>query len=181
VTLATAAAIERVTLAYRGSDAALTKALYADLESFGPLGFIAMNLFRAQKNSERAKKYRGGIRGVASYRDMAYGRKQWAMEQLCDALIVHAVRLKIAWGWKLDESAFGGHLAWVLYVDVDAPGAGQISFHSPARGRGPAYAGEWDGERGASVARVIAFAGRVLARPRPAPRGDPRQMRFAWA
>ena len=177
MTLATAASIERATLAYRGSDSSVTKALYADLESFGPIGVIALNLFRSQKNSERAKKYRGGIRGVASYKDMAYGRKQWAMEQLCDALIVHAVKLKIAWGWKLDEGAFGP--AWVLYVD--APGAGQISFHSPARGRGPAYAGEWDGERGASVARVIAFAGRVLARPRPAPRGDPRQMRFAWA
>jgi len=179
VTLATAAAIERATLAYRGSDAALTKALYADLEAFGPIGVIALNLFRAQKNSERAKKYRGGIRGVASYRDMAYGRKQWAMAQLCDSLLVYGGKLRIGWGWKLDESRFPGDLAWVLYVD--APGAGQISFHSPARGRGPDYAGQWDGERGASVARVIAFAGRVLAGRRPAPRGDPRQMRFAWA
>ena len=179
MTLAAAASIERVTLAYRGSDAAVTKALYADLESFGPIGVIALNLVRAQKNSERAKRYRGGIRGVASYKDMAYERKQWAMAQLCDALIVHGRKLRIGWGWKLDESAFGDSPAWVLYVD--APGAGQISFHSPARGEGPAYAGEWDGERGASVARVIAFAGRVLAGRRPAPRGDPRQMRLAFA
>jgi hypothetical protein len=152
--------LERVTAIYRGSDGAATKALYAEMEAFGAAGVIAMNLFRAQKNSERAKKYRGGIRGVGSYRDMAYDRKQWAMENLCSALIVHSDRLALAWGWKLDAGAFGP--AWVLYVDV--PGIGQVSFHSPSRGDGPDYRGHWDGERGASVQRVIEFTARVLGR-----------------
>ena len=96
---------------FHGSDGAATKAYYAHLETFGPIGVIALNLFRAQKNSERAKKYRGGIRGVASYRDMAYGRKQWAMAQLCDSLLVYGGMVRIGWGWKLDESRFPGDLA----------------------------------------------------------------------
>ena len=70
---------------YQGSNGEATKALYAQLESMGPHGVIAMNLFRACKCSERAKVYRG--RG---YRDEAYRRKQWSMDNLCEALTKHA-------------------------------------------------------------------------------------------
>lgn len=48
---------------FEGSDGELTKTYYAELSKRGPIGEVAMNLFRAQKCSERAKVYRGGIRG----------------------------------------------------------------------------------------------------------------------
>ena len=56
---------------YRASDGEATKRLYVELELLGPAGVIALNLFRACKNSERAKAYRGG-NGHGSYRSQAY-------------------------------------------------------------------------------------------------------------
>ena len=67
---------------YYGSDGESTKALYARLWKLGPVGVIAVNLFRACKCSERAKQYHGGIRGKGSYRSMAYERKQWSIAAL---------------------------------------------------------------------------------------------------
>lgn len=45
---------------YDGSDGDATKALYERLAKLGAIGEIALNLFRAHKNSARAKVYRGG-------------------------------------------------------------------------------------------------------------------------
>lgn len=59
---------------FNGSEGAITRAYYAALEQRGAAGIVAVNLFRAQKCSTRAKKYRGGIRGVGSYRGMAYDK-----------------------------------------------------------------------------------------------------------
>lgn len=63
---------------YAGSDGELTKRYYSELETKGPIGLVAMNLFRAQKCSARAKVYRGGVRGRGSYKSMAYERKSWS-------------------------------------------------------------------------------------------------------
>jgi hypothetical protein len=57
-----------------------TKALYARLEACGVQGFLAVQLFRACKSSERAKVYRGGNR-QGSYRRQAYDRKQWSLRR----------------------------------------------------------------------------------------------------
>src|SRR5947209_6450005 len=66
---------------YAGSDGEVTKAYYAELEKLGPVGLIALNLFRAQKCSTRAKLYRGGdFRG--RFRDQAYERKNWSVANL---------------------------------------------------------------------------------------------------
>ncbi|MDE2097871.1 MAG: hypothetical protein KGL39_11530 [Patescibacteria group bacterium] len=132
---------------YKGADGEATKALYAELEARGPIGVVAMNLFRAQKCSERAKIYRG-----RRFKDAAYDRKQWSMGLLCAALQAHAAELQIRWGWKLDEGA--EFAKWVLYVDLPQ---GQVSFHSPARGEGPHYDPDWDGAAGWSPTRIIAF------------------------
>jgi hypothetical protein len=84
------------------------------------------------------------------------------MENLCAALALHAASLRISWGWKPDEGVvFGCDPSWVLYVEL--PEIGQISFHSPSRGKGPEYPGEWDGEKGAGVQRVIYLAARILS------------------
>jgi hypothetical protein len=145
-------AIETVIKVYRGSDGEATKALYARLEALGPIGFVAVNLFRAQKSSERAKVYRGG-----GYRGMAYERKQWSIDNLCGALTEHAAAQGIAWGWGEDpEQPVHKH---VLYVDLPT---GQVSFHSGARGAGPDYPREWDGVAGQSPDRIIRYCARLL-------------------
>lgn len=143
---------------YNGSDGDATKALFARLEQLGPIGAIALNLFRAHKNSARAKVYRGGIRGQGSFKGMAYDRKDWAMRNLQNALTDHAAALGIGWGWALDEAQ--AYHRWVLYVDMPA---GQISFHTLHRGAGPDYAGKWDGERDAGAGRICRWIAQLLA------------------
>lgn len=138
---------------YEGSDGEATKALYAKLEALGPQGAIAMNLFRACKCSERAKVYRGH-----GYRDEAYRRKQWSMENLCNLL--HELALStygVPWGWGVDAvaKAEGSPHHHVLYVETTA---GQISFHTDVRGIGPDFPGEWDSVKNASAGRACSYA-----------------------
>lgn len=143
---------------YQGSDGEATKAFYGRLEQLGPRGVIALNLFRACKNSERAKQYRGGMRGRGSYRSMAYDRKQWAIDNLCKVLAEHAFN---NFGWGIDEvlRERGDPHHHVLYVDLPT---GQVSFHTAPRGEGPDYGGEWDGVRGSSADRICRFCARLL-------------------
>jgi hypothetical protein len=139
------------------SDGDVTKAFYADLEQRGPIGVVAVNLFRANKCSDRAKKYRGGIRGKGSYKSMAYDRKEWSIGNLVRVLGEHAAALGIVWGWKQDPAQ--EYHCWVIYVDL--PGHGQVSFHTGTRGKGPDYPGEWDGMR-MSTERICAFCDHVM-------------------
>lgn len=139
---------------YQGSDGELTKRYYAELEQRGAAGVVAMNLFRVQKCSARAKVYRGGICGRGSFRSMAYDRKGWSLEQLCQILAKHGEALGIRYGWKRDPATLlMGAPAWVLYVDLPQ---GQVSFHAPSRGEGPDYPGEWDRSK-ASEERILEF------------------------
>lgn len=142
---------------YDGSDGDATRALYLRLLEHGQIGDVAVNLLRACKASERAKKYRGG-NGHGSYRSQAYGKKDWALNELCRSLVVYADDLGIAWGWGRDPKAIG--FEDVLYVDV--PGSGQVSFHTSSRKDGPDYPGDWDGARGEGASRIIKFANAVL-------------------
>ena len=64
--------LHRVMQTYQGSDGEATRALYAELQQRGPVGVIAVNLFRAQKNSARAKVYRGGVRDASVQRICAF-------------------------------------------------------------------------------------------------------------
>jgi hypothetical protein len=145
---------------YEGSDGELTKRYYAALAERGVMGTVAVNLFRAQKSSARAKVYRGGRAGFGSFRGMAYERKQWSIGNLAAALAQHAERLGIAWGWKEDPAMQYGP-SWVLYIELPQ---GQVSFHSPTRGAGPDFAGDWDRQH-ASPARILAFCDAVFRAP----------------
>lgn len=153
---------------YNGSDGEATKQLYADLERLGPVGVVALNLFRAHKCSARAKVYRGGRRGHGSFRAMAYDRKQWSMDNLCQTLTTSAASLGICWGWKQDPAQ--EFHRWVLYVDLPT---GQVSFHTSARGHGPDYPGDWDGIRDAGAARIIAWINALLNPPNNPPPINP--------
>jgi len=142
---------------YDGSDGEATKALYARLAAMGPAGELAVNLFRAQKSSSRAKVYRGGVRGRGSYKAMAYDKKGWAMSNLCAILAQHAPALGVRYGWQHDDHTAG--YAWILYVDIST---GQVSFHSPSRGAGPDYVGRWDGVLGVSADRIVRWCEELL-------------------
>jgi hypothetical protein len=147
----------RVVTIYEGSDGDATKKLYAELEAIGPIGTIAIDLFRAQKASSRAKLYRGGVRGKGSYRGMAYERKQWAMSNLTNALTKHAEFCGLTWGWGEDKVQ--EYHRWVLYIDLPN---GQVSYHTDARGAGPDYHGKWDGERDVAAARICRYVAFLL-------------------
>lgn len=146
-----------MTLAYEifyGSDGAATREFYVNLERAGAIGIVGMNLFRAQKASSRAKKYRGGIRGVGSFKSLAYGKKNWSIEQLSLTLGKFGPELGISFGWKMDPGVpLHGEASWVIYIDLPQ---GQVSFHSPQRFSGPDYPGEWDGKH-ESENRIIEF------------------------
>lgn len=157
MTAAGSASLADVVRVYMGSDGNATVALYERLKAIGPLGGLAVNLFRAQKASERAKVYRGGERGRGSYRAMAYDRKQWAINNLCEALEAHAAPLGLAWGWGVDEKQpYHRH---VLYVELPT---GQVSFHTAEPGAGPDHARPWDGVPGQSTDRILRWIARIL-------------------
>ena len=139
---------------FEGSDGEATRALYARLEAFGPVGIVAMNLFRAQKCSSRAKVYRAG-----RFRRDAYERKTWSLTNLAQVLEAHGAELGLRWGWKVDPQQ--ERHCWVLYVDLPQ---GQVSFHMGARGKGPDYDGDWDGSH-KSPGRVVTFVSKVLNSP----------------
>ena len=136
--------------AYKGSSGSQTRRVLRNLEAIGLMGDIAAELFRTQKASSRAKKYRG------DYVDYAYERKGEHLKRLCDLL---ARQGDLTWGWGTDQNAPESGATDVLYVDLPN---GQASFHSFDRHTGPDYIGEWDG-KSESEANIICFAERLNA------------------
>jgi hypothetical protein len=130
---------------YEASDGPATRTLFSFLKRHGINGQLAIALFRACKSSERAKVYRGGVRGRGSFREMAYDRKQQAMDNLCEVLSTSMC----SWGWGIDNEQ-PVHKD-VLYVELPT---GQVSFHSGRRGTGPDYSKPWDGMPGQSAGRI---------------------------
>lgn len=143
--------------AWKSSDASVTTKFYRDLDARGPIGMLAHALFKANKSSYRAKRYRGG-NGQKSYRDLAYNRKRESLYELSQILSQHAEQLGIVWGWKVDETADHQN-KWVLFVVIPQ---GQVSFHSPVRHAGPGFVGQWDGKH-VSTERILGFTEYVLA------------------
>lgn len=137
----------------------VTKAYYAELNSRGPFGEIATALFRAQKRSSRAKDYKRG-----KFRRAAYDVKSWSISEVCRLLTDYRDTVGITFGWKQDPRVlFGEKASWVLYVDLPQ---GQVSFHSPDRGNGPDYKGNWCGEH-RSAERIIMFCDSIMNGMRP--------------
>lgn len=126
----------------------LTKSYYAEMNTKGPLGELAVALFRAQKRSSAAKKYRRG-----KFTHAAYDVKNWSLGEICRVITTYDLRFE--WGWKRDPKTPG--YEWVLYVDLPT---GQCSFHSSQRLHDKNYPGEWDGE-GMSQPRILAFCDMV--------------------
>lgn len=134
------------------SDGDTTKAFYAELNKKGLHGQLGVALFRAQKRSTAAKKYRRG-----AWRRDAYDVKNWSLSEVCRIMeAMCAFDLGFAWGWQEDSYTPG--FPWVLYVDL--PGHGQCSFHSAVRLSGPDYSGKWDGLRN-SREHILSFCDAV--------------------
>lgn len=113
----------------------VTKAYYAKLNGMGLAGQLAVALFRAQKRSTAAKKYRG-----RRFTRDAYEVKNWSLSEICRiAGCMSAFESSPVWGWKRDPATPG--YEWVLYVELPT---GQCSFHSPDRLNGPDFTGDWD-------------------------------------
>lgn len=140
---------------FEGSNGEATKALYEKLAQLGPIGHVALNLFRACKCSGRAKVYRG--RSSKEWRSNAYDRKNWSLQQLTDALQKEGDAIALQWGWKIDPAQ--EFHKWVLYVELPT---GQVSFHAATRTCEREYAGEWD-QTTNSPSRIIAFVDQLLA------------------
>lgn len=135
---------------FKQNDGEVTKAWYADMSALGFKGQLAVALFRAQKRSSAAKKYRG-----RKFTQAAYDVKNWSLSEVCR--ILSGEDHEFRWGWKRDKNTPG--FEWVLYVDLPT---GQCSFHSADRLTGPSYTGQWDGIR-ASAERILNFCQSVMA------------------
>jgi hypothetical protein len=149
------ASVAKAREVFDASDGRLTVAYYRRLSSVAKLGCVAMNLFRAQKTSSRAKKYRG-----RRYRDASYDVKNYSLTCLVTAL---GECPEIKWGWSRDDGTPG--FEWVLYVDlpqIDTAPPKQASFHSAVRLAGPDYLEAWDGKH-ESEERILEFCDVILA------------------
>jgi hypothetical protein len=137
---------------FNQQDGEVTKAYYAEMNQKGIPGQLAVALFRAQKRSTAAKKYRGG-----RFRRDAYDVKNWSLSEICR--ILSLVPGLFEWGWKADPNTIG--FPWVLYVVLPQ---GQCSFHSADRLEGPDFVGDWDGLH-LSRERILAFCDSVGDHP----------------
>lgn len=145
--------LDRVKAVWEGRSGDATRELYVELTMRGPIGELVVNLFRANKNSTRAKEYRG-----RRAKGAAYDAKQWAVGNLETLLGKHGAELGIAWGWKEDPEQELHN--WVIYIDLPT---GQASFHQGHRGAGPDYLGDWDrSPPGSSGERIILLAAMLL-------------------
>lgn len=88
---------------------------------------------------------------------MAYDRKNWSVNNLCDALTDHADTLDIVWGWRVDPKTRG--FENVFYVEIPT---GQVSFHQSSRGKGPDYPKEWDQLVGVGPTRICRWIEQIL-------------------
>jgi hypothetical protein len=135
---------------FEQNDGDTTKAYYREMDGRGPAGMVATALFRAQKRSRAAKRYRRRV-----FTRKAYDVKNWSIAEVCRLLAAYAERLGISWGWAKDEKAIG--FENVIYVDLPE---GQCSFHAPVRGAGPEYAGKWSGKKN-SAEVIFAYCDRI--------------------
>ena len=136
------------------NDGDVTKSYYATMNTKGLPGQLAVALFRAQKRSMAAKRYRD-----RKFTRGAYDVKNWSLGEVCRILgmmnYLKEGMLGIPWGWKRDPKTPG--YEWVLYVELPT---GQCSFHSADRLSGPDFTGKWDGQ-GMSAPRICAFCDSV--------------------
>lgn len=133
---------------FNGNNGDVTKSYYSELNAKGIHGQLATALFRAQKRSTAAKRYKG-----RKFTRAAYDVKNWSLTEICR---ICQLTTDFIWGWKYDAKTI--NFEWVLYVDTPM---GQVSFHSGERLEGPDYSNEWDGQR-LGRERILRFCDSVM-------------------
>lgn len=141
-----------------GADDNLTLAYYLLLQKRGPLGMIALNLFRAQKNASSLCRPAGYGPAAAA----AASAGVWSLELLVHVLARHGAHFGISYGWKPIMEPRKDRAPFVLFVDL--PDFGQVSFDAFERGCGPEYSNECDGVR-KNEERIFGFCDFVYAQP----------------
>ncbi len=139
---------------YQENNAPTTRLLFSRLKKLGSLGLLAVELLRAQKNSDRGKLQGYKKSKVFNYSGVSYGRKAKALSNIARILLEN--NLGIKWGWGEDPAEF--KIPWVLYLELPT---GQVSFHNRKRYEGPDYEGQWD-KKNASCERILEFCDRLL-------------------
>jgi hypothetical protein len=133
-------------LVFDQKDGDVTKAYYASMNSKGIQGQLAVALFRAQKRSTAAKKYRS-----KKWRHASYDVKVWSLSEICRILsAMQAFEMAPSWGWRRDPNTPG--YEWVLYCDLPK---GQASFHSSERLNGPDFKGLWNSIPGSEESIIL--------------------------
>lgn len=121
-------------VAFDASDASLTIGYQDALLQRGAIGQVAFGLFRAQKRSAKAKKYR------RSNRRNAYDSKNDAIKYVDAALTLSKdVDYIEGWGWQYDPATIGYEN--VLYVQTCF---GQCSYHCAQKFSDKVFRWEWD-------------------------------------
>jgi hypothetical protein len=133
---------------FDGNNGDTTKTYYSELNAKGIHGQLATALFRAQKRSTAAKRYKG-----RKFSRAAYDVKNWSLSEICR---ICQLTNEIVWGWKYDAKTI--NFEWVLYVETPF---GQVSFHSGERLAGPDYPSDWDGAR-LGRERILRFCDSVM-------------------
>lgn len=132
------------------NDGDLTRRFYAHLDSLGIDGQLATALFRAQKRSEAAKRYRG-----RQYTRAAYDVKNWSLSEVCR---IAAQMPELQWGWRRDPNTKG--YEQVLYVELSY---GQCSFHSADRLAGPEFTRRWQPQPDSRTS-ILSYCADVMVR-----------------
>jgi hypothetical protein len=133
---------------FDGTDGDVTRNYYTELNAKGLYGQLTTALFRAQKRSVAAKRYRG-----RKYTQAAYSVKNWSLSEICR---ICQLIPEIVWGWKYDAKTV--NFEWVLYVETPH---GQVSFHSGERLEGPDFPNEWDGQK-VCRERILRFCDSIM-------------------
>src|ERR1035437_7990371 len=108
-------------------------------------GRLLLALENAQSASDRAKTAINEtyinrladdqIEGARKCNSESYAKKNNAIHEAC----ILARNTKTGFGWGNDPQCFS--YPRVVYFDLPT---GQVSFHTPSRGDGPDYGGQWD-------------------------------------
>ena len=90
---------QRATVAYNASDTRSSLAGFSrSSKAWAKPAALRRRLFRAQKASTRAKRYRGGPTMWTSFSDLAYDRKDTSLKKLCDLLSADSGGLTLGLG-----------------------------------------------------------------------------------
>ncbi|MBL6852365.1 MAG: hypothetical protein ISS15_05430 [Alphaproteobacteria bacterium] len=139
---------------YLGSNGDKTKALYQRLNALGPVGFVASNLFRACKCSERAKDYRRG-----SQKREAYRRKQWSLDNL------DGVRCCSNMAQRSGSSGAGRPIRRrnsTSKCSMSSSRPARLAFTPRRAATARIFVGAWDGVRGEAPERICRWVVQVL-------------------